>query len=396
MPHCNCILAGLRTRRSVLGAMGTAVVAGLGSGLPGAQADEPTRPGEITDALADLCARARVSEHAAAIPFRLNGADMPWSRDLAPLTRGQEVTFLLAGRWYVSRPHDLWLEPGVAFHARSGTGRIFNPMANTGTMTADRDGMLRVARSAGEWASPNGNLATPADVYIQAEGWIEGVALVWTGDARSGLRRLAAAGDVAGLVQAEIARLEAAAPLPPGWEAYYMFGNGAGTFRGSAPGEILCSTHKTVGILQHPVSHPLAEGAALDWRWIVEELPATIAENEVATHDYLSIAVEFDDGQDLTYMWSVGLPPETVFHCPLPLWTKHETHVVARSGPAELGRWLDERRNVYNDYKRFVGGDARAIAGVWLIANSVFLRRSGRCRYRDIVLSGEGWQRTVL
>ena len=56
------------------------------------------------------------------------------------------------------------------------------------------------------------------------------------------------------------------------------------------------------------------------------------------THDYMSIAVKFDDGKDLTFFWSRDLPVDTAFHCPLPGWKQREIHVVARSGTAELGK----------------------------------------------------------
>ena len=33
------------------------------------------------------------------------------------------------------------------------------------------------------------------------------------------------------------------------------------------------------------------------------------------------------------------------------------TYVVVRSGPAELGKWLTERRNVAEDYRRIYGAE---------------------------------------
>jgi hypothetical protein len=49
--------------------------------------------------------------------------------------------------------------------------------------------------------------------------------------------------------------------------------------------------------------------------------------------------------------------------------------VAARLG-GELGRWLDESRDVHADYHRMIGGP-HAIVRVWLIANSLFLRGGG-------------------
>lgn len=393
------------TRRSFLSGMGTAALAGaaFATGFAPAHATGDRLgangllgEGELFKAITSLLHQSGIPELDRAVPFELRGKDLPWAKELGEVRTGQQVTFLLVGRWYLARGADLWVEPGVSFHARAGKGGLYNPMANTGTMTVDRDGPLAIARSAGEWASPNGDLATPADVYVAAEGRIEGVALIWNGAAHTGLTRLAAAGDVAGLIHEEIARLDVNPVLPPGWKSTFLFGNGNGTFRTGAEGEILCSTHKSVGIVQRPVALQLGPGATLEWSWMVDELPAPAPEDEIGTHDYLSIAVEFDDGQDLTYMWSAGLPSGHVFRCPLPLWARRETHMVARTGRDELGRWLSELRPIHDDYKAHIGGDARHIVGVWLIANSVFLRRSGRCRYRNIVVSSNGLQQTVL
>jgi hypothetical protein len=74
----------------------------------------------------------------------------------------------------------------------------------------------------------------------------------------------------------------------------------------------------------------------------MDELLSKVREDNLITHDYLSIAVEFDNGQDITYYWSSELPVGTGFRCPITTWTARETHVVARSGLEGLGQWLNE------------------------------------------------------
>jgi hypothetical protein len=68
------------------------------------------------------------------------------------------------------------------------------------------------------------------------------------------------------------------------------------------------------------------------------------------------------------------------------VWRDIETHVVVRSGPRELGRWLAEGRDLYADYQRLIGGPARAVVRVWLIGESVMQRGHGRCEYASIRL----------
>ncbi len=130
---------------------------------------------------------------------------------------------------------------------------------------------------------------------------------------------------------------------------------------------------------------PFLPGTRLRWAWRMEELPSKVREDVLLTHDYLSIAVEFDNGQDITYYWSAELPEGTGFRCPIPTWTARETHVVARSGREGLGQWLREDRDVLADYEAKIGGPLPGkIVRVWLIAVSLFQHTEGKCDYADI------------
>jgi hypothetical protein len=160
--------------------------------------------------------------------------------------------------------------------------------------------------------------------------------------------------------------------------------------------QITVDTQKNVGILEHPVDVALTPATTLSWKWNVTKLPSKVAEDAPNVHDYLSIAVKFDNGQDLTYMWSAVLPKGKGFPCPLPDWTKRETHVVARSGAKDLGRWLSEKKNVMADYKKHIGGKLPTkITHVWLIANSVFQQGEAQAAFGDITLASGKKSTTV-
>jgi hypothetical protein len=118
-------------------------------------------------------------------------------------------------------------------------------------------------------------------------------------------------------------------------------------------------------------------------------LPTDEGENTVAKHDYLSVAVEFDNGRDLTYFWSAKLAPETSFHCPVSYWRHRETHLVVHSGGADLGRWINEDRDLWQDYRSAIGSQPSRIVAVWLIAVSNFGHRRALCEYRDLQLKVE-------
>lgn len=346
---------------------------------------------EFVAGLQDLIARAKSQELLAYRVFELGSGDMPWKDLGLKPAKGQAVTFLLGGRLWLARDLDLWVEPGTAFHARSrGQRPIYNPMSNTGTMVAAHDGPIEIARSLAEWRSEDGELWTPEDAYKQVEANIYGVALAWRGGALKGLKSLLAHGDVGGVIAAEVARIESPRRLPPGWHNLYMLGGGPVIFNDLGNGQISCQSHKNAGILQRPVSIELKPDTKLNWRWIIEELPSLHPENEFATHDYLSIGAEFDDGQDLTYIWSQGLPTGTAFRCPFPRWTPVETHMAIRSGATGLGAWQGEERDLYADYNDHIGGPAKSIVRIWLLGVTVIQRRQGSCRFADIQISQPG------
>jgi hypothetical protein len=147
-------------------------------------------------------------------------------------------------------------------------------------------------------------------------------------------------------------------------------------------------TTRNAGILTRNVAVPLTRDTRLQWRWKIDQLPSKVPEADAAKHDYFSIAVKFENGKDLTYMWSAAMPEGTHFVCPLPGWNEIEWHAVVRSGQTDLGKWLAEERNVLADYERVIGGKAPGrIVQVWLISASIIQQSEGRAQFGDIVLS---------
>ena len=111
------------------------------------------------------------------------------------------------------------------------------------------------------------------------------------------------------------------------------------------------------------------------------------------THN--SVAVEFENGRDITSTWSPELPVGLGYWCPLATWKHREFHVVIRSGDAGLGAWHAERRNLHDDALRYFGSHPGDVVRVWLIAVSVFKRQRGAFSIAEIRLSGGGEETAV-
>ena len=336
--------------------------------------------------------------------IELPAARPPWFDSGLQVAAGDTITWFAAGRVYLSRALDIWVPPSFQLWARAGTaGTVLRGTRDTHSFQAKVDGPLQLASYfPGEWSTPQGDLGHGANDYGKVSGGLVVLLLKWRPgvEPASVLQATEKHAPVPAPVAAEAARLAATVSAPAGWDYLWLLGPGEIFQTGHAPdgqASVCCDTRGDVGILRHPAALPLQPGTFLSWRWRVDSLPADLREDSLPSHDYLSIAVEFDDGQDLTYYWSAALPVGTVYRCPLPTWKDKETHVVVRCGPVELGRWLAERRDVYADYQRCIGGPARSVVRIWLIANSLFQRGHGRCEYSAIELQGpDGHRLRVL
>ncbi len=334
---------------------------------------------------------------------RVPADEPPWLDTGVDLAAGEQVTWFATGRTYLSRALDVWAGPHFQLWARVGReGPVFRGVRSAHSFAAPCAGRLFLASwFPGEWAHPCGRLATDPALYRKVSGgmlvllvrWARGVA------PRDGLAELARPGDALGLLADELDRLTEPVVPPDGWRHLWFVGPSeifsAGRTDDARPC-IRCDAQADVAILQREAPVALGAGTRLRWRWKVDALPSDLPEDTLPTHDYLSIAVEFANGQDLTYYWSARLAPGTVYRCPLPTWTARETHWVVRSGEAGLGRWHAEERPLLDDYRAAIGGELpERIVRVWLIALSAFQRRRGRCEWADVAIE-DGAERIQL
>ncbi|MGZ5031430.1 MAG: DUF3047 domain-containing protein [Methylobacter sp.] len=321
--------------------------------------------------------------------FDVPSDQKPWIDTGLDIEAGSRYTSFAAGQ---TRFKDLpiTLEPNFQLWFRIGKkGEIFRGTRDSHSFTAAQSGRLYLASYfPGEWTSKTGELATPDEAYTMVTGNLVVLLVRWQGDTLEGLKSLAECGDVNNLVAMEIDRMASPVIAPKGWN-YLWFLGPAEIYQScteqAKESAICCHTHNDTGLLQKEVSLHFKPNTRLRWSWKMDALPSAVREDTLPTHDYLSIAVEFDNGQDITYYWSAELPPETSYRCPIPTWTHRETHVVIRSGSQGLGEWFNEDRDVYQDYINAIGGPLPGnIVKVWLIAVSLFQQNEGVCQYADI------------
>lgn len=213
----------------------------------------------------------------------------------------------------------------------------------------------------------------------------------------------------------EVGKFSAVAPgraLPPGWEPlvfpdrptltrYELVQDGAAvvvkaTSQAGASGLI-----RRIQI--DPKAYPIVQ-----WRWKVGNV---LRQGDVAKKsgdDYaarLYITFEYDPqrasfaqaakyraaktlfGPDipfraLNYIWESKAPKGSIVPNPYTDWTMM---VVVQSGPGEVGKWIVEERNIYQDFMQAFGTEPLKISGVAIMTDTDNTGESATAYYGDIV-----------
>jgi len=169
--------------------------------------------------------------------IQLPGNVPPWTDTGIRVRRGEWITLLAAGRLVLSADLDLWYGPRLALWGRVGEGgTIFNGTRDSHSFVAEAAGPLFLALYNGEWATPQGALATPAEAYASSGGAIDVVILRWKGAALDGLEALAGAAPDDALIAGELDRLRSPVRPPEGWHHLWFLGNTEIFREAEAPG----------------------------------------------------------------------------------------------------------------------------------------------------------------
>jgi pimeloyl-ACP methyl ester carboxylesterase len=319
------------------------------------------------EALRDLVATVAADARLVRVPVN----QPPWTPTGLAVTAGENVSWLAWGSLHLLRPLGPALRPRLVLRGRVDDGAPVEGARDTVTFRAGRTGELRLGSVYPGELQPDGTITTDRIPYRAMSGVLSAVVARWTPgtDPQRALESIADR-DPSGLCAAEAARL-ADPPAPPaGWDTHPLAGREE-AFHPSDSG-ITVDAGWTSAIIRHPAEITLTPSLRLRWSWRVDALPSRLPEDTALTHDYLSVALEFDDGQDLTWYWSCCLPEGFSYRCPLPHWRRRETHIVARTGTGGLGRWSDEERPVLADHQAAIGGPTPSrVVRVWLIAQTV-------------------------
>lgn len=128
----------------------------------------------------------------------------------------------------------------------------------------------------------------------------------------------------------------------------------------------------------------------LQWSWQAVKVPKGGDARKSATDDEAAqIYVLFPRfpsavrSRIISYIWDTTAPVGSVFKSEK---TGLVTYVVVRSGPADLGKWLTESRNVLEDYKKIYGeAPAEDVGGISILIDSNDTRSSAESYFGEIL-----------
>ena len=267
-------------------------------------------------------------------------------------------------------------------------GKLINLTEDSGSFVADCSGHLQLGVYMGIWTDDFGHLKHTRNYARLREG-ITLIVAKWRTSSETALFALNHPAQVTPpLISAERVRLQRAYQKPPGW--YYLTETGhSEIFYAKALdniAQINIDAQNAQGIIRKTVDIPLSRTVTLNWQWRLDEHPSVGPEDCAQFHDYFSIGAEFDNGRDLTWIWSQYLENDHHFHCPVKDWSTRETHYVTRTAADPKGEWLNDSRYVYRDVEISQGEPAARIVAIWLIVVSTFSHRRLRGAFRNITL----------
>jgi hypothetical protein len=131
----------------------------------------------------------------------------------------------------------------------------------------------------------------------------------------------------------------------------------------------------------------------LRWSWRIENVLPEADERTRAGDDYpariyvvLSGGVAFWRTRAVNYVWSSNEPEGASWPN---AFTANAYMVAVRAGDSDVGRWVEEWRDVRADFRRLFGVDVRYVDGVALMTDTDNTGASAVAWYGDIYFSAE-------
>lgn len=160
-------------------------------------------------------------------------------------------------------------------------------------------------------------------------------------------------------------------------------------------GYVQAVSENTCSALYYRIGFKLKDYPLLRWKWRALEFPdISKATTEKEKDDYAARVyvifpfLSFSSSKFLEYVWSEDMPVGTIIDSP---FGKNIKILVVRSGKAVSDEWVNETRNLYEDYIEAFGEEPKKKAGaIAIMCDADSTKTSAKSLFDDIVIEGQG------
>jgi hypothetical protein len=154
------------------------------------------------------------------------------------------------------------------------------------------------------------------------------------------------------------------------------------------------STDNSASVLLRELEIDLVKTPFINWRWRVENIfTGGINEQSKGGDDYPArLYLLASDGFasweviSVNYVWSSNQAKDTEW---TNAWSAKSKMIALRSGGAQTGQWLSEKRNIREDFKRLFGSDVESITAVAVMSDSDNYHETATSYFGDIYFSAD-------
>jgi hypothetical protein len=227
--------------------------------------------------------------------------------------------------------------------------------------------------------------------FVQAAGL---AALLLCGATGGGAQQTLVVGDFSPTPDASKASAPGDAGIPAPWKLVTRAGKADFSLeRDGGIAALVMKSHKASFGFQRETSVNVDDYPTLRWKWKASRLPEGGDFRQGRTDDQAAqLYVAFSKTRAIAYIWDSGAPEGTVGDAAgLPPFVSIKV-VVVRGGAGLAGRWIEEKRNLRDDYERLFGpAPAPLVArGVQVRINSQHTQTEAEGAFADIAFERAG------
>ena len=148
------------------------------------------------------------------------------------------------------------------------------------------------------------------------------------------------------------------------------------------------TSRQSASALYQRVEVDLDKTPYLNWHWKVESALGELDEQMKAGDDFAARVYVVVSPmpfrlkpRSLNYVWASNTPAGGHWESP---YSRNVILVALQSGNALAGRWIQEKRNVREDLKRYFGEDIRYVEGIAIMTDTDNSQSAATAYYGDI------------